>query len=60
MEYTFYKTKTGEVVGFNTTSKTASLPNTFTVVDSEVGHKEFPHIKEQKDVIEKLKKQLNK
>ena len=33
MDYTFYKTKTDEVVGFSTTSETASTPKTFTKVD---------------------------
>lgn len=60
MDYTFYKTKTGEVVGFSTTSETASTPKTFTKVDDEAGYKQFPEIKKQKEAIEKLKEQLNK
>lgn len=63
MDYTnitSYKTKTGEVVGFSTTSKTVTLPETFTKVDDEVGYKQFPEIKKQKEAIEKLKEQLAK
>ncbi len=60
MDYTFYKTKTDEVVGFSTTSETASTPKTFTKVDGEAEYKQFPEIKKQKEAVEKLKEQLTK
>lgn len=60
MEYQFYKTEIGEIVAFSATDKTSTPHKSFTKVDEEIGYKQFPHLKEQKYALKKLKEQLKK